>query len=148
MEKKRDGARGHLRRAMAALLSVALAGTPVASVGLRLRLDSGTSVEALLRPAEGKSFSAADVAALSGSFLGREPSVTRLADTVSVRVDGVSAHLLATTLVVRYAGRNVARLSALSFAHTVASGTGYGAAARDAMCALYRYYEAAARVIS
>ncbi len=120
-------------------------GTPVASATMRLRLDSGTSVEALLSPAEAASFSAADVAAVTGSFPGRETTVRLLPDgRISVRVDGVSAHLLATPLVVSYGGREVLRLSALSFANVVVSGSGSTAAARDAMCALYRYYEAAA----
>ncbi len=119
--------------------------TPVASATMRLYLDSGTSVEAILAPADGESFSDDDVAAVTGSFPGRAATVRLLADgRISVRVDGVSAHLLATPLVVSYGGEEVLRASALSFANAVVQDTGSTTAARDAMCALYRYYEAAA----
>ena len=134
-----------VRSALAAYAaSKSILGTPVASATMRLHLDSGTSVEALLSPVEDATFSAADVAEVAGSFSGREVSVTLRPDgRVSVRVDCVSAHLLAKPLVVSYSGQEVLRLSALSFANSTLAGSPDDVT-RDAMCALYKYYEAAA----
>ena len=94
-------------------------------------------------------FSDEEVRAVTATFSGKIPVVTRLADgRISVRVDGVSAHLLETPLVVSYGGHQVMSLNALSFANAVVSGSDATKpnAARDAMCALYKYSEAATAV--
>ena len=116
------------------------AGTIIGSASLRLHLDSGTSVEALLRPAEGEVFSLDDADLVTAEFEGGSPKVELLPDgRMSVRVDGVPAHLLGSPITIKVDGTEVLKFSALSYAGIEIDASHKGA--RDAMCSLYNYYQ-------
>ncbi len=125
-------------------------GIAIRSTTMSLKLESGTTVEATIAPQEGTSFTDNDVAAVEATFAdGKEPEITLQRDgRISVRVNGVSAHQLGTQLKVTYDGKQVLSLSALSYAKAVLDGSDVGQSAKNAMCALYAYFDATTSYIA
>lgn len=108
----------------------------------RLHLDSSTGISVRVRPAD----EGVELRNVAGRFNGRVYRAEEQADgSWVVRVDGIPAHRLAESLDVSgytEGGPFGVRVCALSYARTVFNGGGYGQAAKDAMAAFHRYYEA------
>jgi hypothetical protein len=121
-----------------------LQGTNIKSASTRLRLDSGTSLEALLAPVDNHAFTEDDRQAITATFDGKAQEVSLRTDgRISVRVDGISAHLLGTPLVIKCGEKQVLTLSALSYAKITLDDSSTSQIGKNAMCAFYKYFEAA-----
>jgi hypothetical protein len=119
-------------------------GTKVGSASARMFLDSGTDVEVLLKAREGETLTVDDVTATFPS-VGKKATVSETNDgRISVRLDDVAAHELATPILVSCGDKQIISFSALSYARQVVSDmkNKYSEVEKNAMSSLFYYYKA------
>ena len=114
-------------------------GSGITKATYRLNLESETMVDVFLTVEDGTELIA------SATFNGKTFTAVKQADgRYRIRVSGISAHLLGETITITgTAGSDFTiTVSALAYARAVLNSAAFGADAKNAMAALYRYYAA------
>ena len=114
-------------------------GSGITKATYRLNLESETMVDVFLTVEDGTELTA------SATFNGKTFTAVKQADgRYRIRVSGISAHLLGETITITgTAGSDFTiTVSALAYARAVLNSEAFGADAKNAMAALYRYYAA------
>lgn len=114
-------------------------GTAITAASYRLYLDSETTLDVYLTVPEGTELTA------SATFNGTTYNAEQQSDgRYRIRIPGIAAHQLGDTITItgNAGGEFTVRVSALSYARSVLNNDSFDEYAKNAMAALYYYYDA------